>query len=84
MRHIKPEVVKPDGKRSGRGFSLEELKNAGLNPAEAKRLKLPVDKRRKTAHDQNVETIKAYAKKKKAKAKPKPKPKPQPKKKAKK
>jgi large subunit ribosomal protein L13e len=84
MHHIKPEVVKPDGKRSGRGFSLEELKNAGLNPAEAKRLKLPVDKRRKTAHDQNVETIKAYAKKKKAEAKPKPKPKPQPKKKAKK
>jgi large subunit ribosomal protein L13e len=84
MHHVKPEVVKPDGKRSGRGFSLEELKKAGLNPAEAKRLKLPVDKRRKTAHNQNVETIKAYAEKKKAKVKPKPKPKPQPKKKAKK
>jgi len=84
MHHVKPEVVKPDGKRSGRGFSLEELKKAGLNLAEAKRLKLPVDKRRKTAHDQNVETITAYVNKKKAEAKPEPKPKPQPKKKAKK
>jgi ribosomal protein L13E len=84
MHHVSPEVIKPDGKRSGKGFSLEELKKAGLNPAEAKRLKLPVDKRRKTAHAKNVEAIKAHAKKKKAVAKPKPKPKPQPKKKAKK
>jgi large subunit ribosomal protein L13e len=85
MHRIKPKILKPDGKqRGGRGFSLEELKKAGLNPAEAKRLEIPVDRRRKTTHDQNVETIKAYAEKKKAEAKPKPKPKPQPKKKAKK
>jgi ribosomal protein L13E len=87
MHHIKPKILKPDGKqRSGRGFSPEELKKAGIDSAEAKRLKLPVDRRRKTAHDQNVEAIKAYAEKKKAetKPKPKPKPKPQPKKKAKK
>jgi ribosomal protein L13E len=85
MHHIKPKILKPDGKqRSGRGFSREELKKAGLNTAEAKKLEIPVDKRRKTAHDQNVEIIKAYAGKEKAKAKPKPKPEPQPKKKAKK
>ena len=84
MHHIKPEILTPSGKqRSGKGFSLEELKKAGLNSAEAKRLKLPVDKRRKTAHDQNVKAIKAHMEKKKAKAKPKPKPKPQPKKKLK-
>ncbi len=83
MHHIKPKILKPNGKqRSGKGFSTEEIKKAGLNPAEAKRLEVPVDKRRKTAHDQNVEAIKAYAEKKKAEAKPKPKP--QPKKKAKK
>jgi len=83
MHHIKPMILKPDGKqRSGRGFSPEELEKAGLNPAEAKRLKIPVDKRRKTAHDQNVEAIKVYAEKKKAEAKPKQKL--QPKKKAKK
>jgi ribosomal protein L13E len=80
MHHIKPKVLKPDEKqRSGRGFSLEELKKAGLNPTQAKRLEIPVDRRRKTAHDQNVEAIKAYAEKKKAEAKPKPKPKPKPK-----
>jgi large subunit ribosomal protein L13e len=85
MHHIKPKIVKPDGKqRSGRGFSREELKKAGLNKAEAKKLEIPVDRRRKTAHDQNVEAIKAYVEKKKAETKPKPKPQPQPKKKAKK
>jgi ribosomal protein L13E len=85
MHHIKPKILKPDGKqRSGRGFSSEELKKAGLNPAEARRLELPVDRRRKTAHDQNVEAIKAYVEKKKAEAKPKQKPQPQLKKKAKK
>jgi large subunit ribosomal protein L13e len=85
MHHIKPKILKADRKqRSGRGFSAEELKKAGLNPAEAKKLEIPVDKRRKTAHDQNVETIKAYVEKKKAEAKPKPKMQPQNKKKAKK
>jgi large subunit ribosomal protein L13e len=85
MHHIKPKILKQDGKqRSGRGFSSEELKKAGLLPAEAKRLEMAVDRRRKTAHDQNVEAIKAYAEKKKAEAKPKPKPQPQAKKKTKK
>lgn len=84
MHHIKPKILKPGGKqRSGRGFSLEELKKAGLNPIQAKKLEIPVDSRRKTAHNQNVEAIKAYAETKKAEAKPKPKPKPQPKKKPK-
>jgi ribosomal protein L13E len=83
MHHIKPKINKKGGKqRGGRGFSREEIEKACLNPAEAKRLELPVDERRKTAHDQNVEAIKAYAEKKKAEAKPKQKP--QPKKKAKK
>jgi large subunit ribosomal protein L13e len=80
MHHVKPIVDKADGKqRSGRGFSLEELKKAGLNPAEAKRLKIPVDKRRKTAHDQNVKAVKAYAEKEKANVVAKPKRKAQPK-----
>jgi len=60
MHHIKPKLLKPDGKqRGGRGFSLEELKKADLNPTQAKRLKIPVDRRRKTVHDQNVDVIKA-------------------------
>jgi len=77
MHHIKPKIFKPDGKqRSGRGFSREELKKAGLNSTEAARLGLPADFRRKTAHDENVEAIKVYVEKAKAEAKPKPKPKP--------
>jgi ribosomal protein L13E len=84
MHHIKPKILKPNGKqRDGRGFSPDELKKAGLNPTEASRLGLPADLRRKTAHDENVEAIKAYVEKKKTKAKPKPKPKPKPKKKPK-
>jgi len=76
---MRPKILKPNGKqRSGRGFSSEELKKAGLNPSEASRIGLPADFRRKTAHDENVEVIKAYAEKKKAEAKPKPKPKPKP------
>ena len=76
MHHIKPKIRRTDGKeRNGRGFSLEELKKAGLNKAEAKKLELPIDKRRKTAHDQNVQKIKSYAKKKKPETKPKPQPK---------
>jgi ribosomal protein L13E len=80
MHHIKPQVTKKGGNtRNGKGFSPEELKKAGLNRAEAKRLKIPIDKRRKTTHEQNIKTIKAYAKKEKTKTKPKPKQKPQPK-----
>ena len=75
MHHIKPVILNSDGKqRSGRGFSTEELEKAGLNPAEAKRLEIPVDKRRKTVYDKNIEAIKVYAEKKRAEAKPKPKP----------
>jgi ribosomal protein L13E len=84
MHHIKPVIAKKGGKqRVGKGFSPEELGKAGLNPAEAKRLEIPVDKRRETVHDVNVEALKAYAAKMKAEAKPKPK-KPRPEKKAKK
>jgi ribosomal protein L13E len=79
MHHIEPKVIKADGKqRSGKGFSVEELKKAGLNRADAKRLEIPVDPRRKTAHDENVADLKIFAEKEKAKAKPKPKPKPKP------
>ena len=76
MHHIKPKIFKPDGKqRSGRGFSRDEIGKAGLISAEAARLELPVDFKRKTAHDENVEAIKVYVETQKAVAKPKPKPK---------
>ena len=75
MHHIKPQILKPDEKqRLGRGFSREELKKAGLNLQEARLIELPIDMRRRTAHDENVEAVKAYAAIEKAKRKPKPKP----------
>jgi large subunit ribosomal protein L13e len=44
--------------RVGRGFSLEELKQAGLTLHQAKRFEILVDKRRRTAHKENVEVLK--------------------------
>lgn len=75
MRSVKPEILKPDGKkRSGRGFSISELKKAGLEAAEAARLGIPVDMRRTTAHDENVDSVKAFAEVARTKVKHKPKP----------
>ena len=74
MHHIKPQIIKTNGKnREGRGFSREELKKAGINLQEAKAIELPIDMRRKTAHDINVEAIKEFAEQEKTKRKPKPK-----------
>lgn len=84
MHHVKPEVFKVDGRRSGRGFSLEELKQAGLDRADAKRFRIPVDGRRRTVHDRNVEAVRAFAEKVKAAEKPKRKPRAKSEKKAKK
>ncbi len=83
------QVKSPIGVRTrpGRGFSVEETKQAGLNITEARRMGLIIDLRRKTVHAENVESLKQYAKEMKAiavevskpKAKPKAKAKPEPK-----
>lgn len=66
MTTIKPTVFKRDGKqRHGRGFSKEELREAGSSLREALRLSIPVDSRRKTAHKKNVSTVKRFLKSKK-------------------
>jgi len=76
MHRINPSIEKSDGRqRSGKGFSLEEIKKAGLDQSEARKMKIPVDQRRKTAHDANVAELKAFKEKQQAEAKPKPKPK---------
>jgi len=69
MEHPKP-IVKPPalvkyGKvvkpwREGRGFSIGELKQAGLTVSEARKLGLRVDKRRKSVHEENVKSLKEY------------------------
>jgi len=52
-------VRKKNGKkRMGRGFSREELKKASINFSQALHIGLPVDVRRRTMHDENVELAK--------------------------
>jgi large subunit ribosomal protein L13e len=60
-RKIEAAVYSPKQRpqtRSGRGFSLIEIKEAKLTPHDAKRLKTVIDKRRKTTHPQNVQALK--------------------------
>ncbi|MCS7124377.1 MAG: ribosomal protein L13e [Candidatus Bathyarchaeota archaeon] len=59
MEALKPLVFKKGGKqRLGKGFSIDELKKVGLKPKQALKLGLPIDPRRKTVHEENVEKLK--------------------------
>ena len=61
MMSAKPKVFKKGGKqRCGKGFSGEELKKAGLSFKDALRLGIPIDSKRRTAHEENVEVIKSF------------------------
>jgi predicted flap endonuclease-1-like 5' DNA nuclease len=44
----------------GKGFSREELKEKGLSFKQALNMRIPIDVRRSTKHDENVETLKTY------------------------
>lgn len=44
--------------RAGRGFSLNELREAGMLIEVAKRLGLPIDRRRRSVREENVEALK--------------------------
>lgn len=59
-RRLRPTVFSPiyNKPREGRGFSLKELEEAGISPNIAKRLKIPIDRRRKSSHKENVEKLK--------------------------
>ena len=68
----RPVVFKRQRKRTlGRGFSSEELKKAESNLTEALKLHIAIDTKRKTAHDENVEALKALLKEKKVATEPK-------------
>ena len=43
--------------RVGRGYSLEELKKAGITLKEAKKLGIPVDTRRRSSHEDNIKRL---------------------------
>jgi len=61
---LTPYVLAPKtkSKRVGKGFSLGELEKAGLTEGEAKKLGIPVDSRRRTIYDWNVEALKEFLK----------------------
>ena len=62
MHHMKIVITKQNGKQSeGKGFSLNELAKAGLTKQDAKKIGVRLDIKRKSTHDENVETIKAHA-----------------------
>ncbi len=72
MAVMRPKVRRKSGKqRQGRGFSRDELKKAGTNLKDALRLKISVDSRRKTALEENVETVKTLLANRKTPPKPK-------------
>lgn len=68
MMVLKPKVFKKGRKqRLGKGFSREELRKIGISLKEALKLGIPVDSRRRTAHEENVKAIKGFLKDKKEK-----------------
>jgi large subunit ribosomal protein L13e len=70
MITAKPKVFRKAGKqRYGKGFSREELKRAGLSLKEALKFGIPVDSRRKTAHEENVKAVNTFLESKKAESK---------------
>lgn len=61
MHHIKATITKHNGKtKQSRGFSPNELKEAGLTKQDAKKIGIPLDVKRKTMHAANVATLKAH------------------------
>ena len=56
-RTIVARVMKSGSFRPGKGFSLGEIRNAGLDLREALKLGIPLDRRRKTIHDRNVKML---------------------------
>ena len=58
-------VAKKFGKtQKARGFSRGELREVGLDFAQALRLRLPIDMRRKTKRAENVKTLKQFLRRK--------------------
>jgi len=49
--------------RTGRGFSLNELRVAGITIDVAKRLGIPIDKRRRSSRKENIQMLKEFLQK---------------------
>lgn len=62
VRMVTPIITSAGKTREGRGFSIGELEETGLNPGEARHLGIPVDTRRGTVYDRNIEALKEWVK----------------------
>lgn len=60
VRNIDPIVQGANRWREGRGFSISEVKEAGISVFEARRIGIPVDTRRKTSFEENIDELKEY------------------------
>ncbi len=70
MERIEAKVLKPNKKqRVGKGFSSSELKKAGSSLSEGLKLHIPIDPKRKTVHEDNVEALKLFLKQRKTRVK---------------
>jgi len=47
-------------RRRGKGFSLGELRAVGLDSETARKIGLPIDKRRKSVHEENIKALKDF------------------------
>lgn len=59
-RLISPIVQSGEKWREGKGFSIEELKDVELTPAQGRSLGIPVDIRRTSKYEENVDALKEY------------------------
>jgi large subunit ribosomal protein L13e len=64
MHHITAIIIKQNGKQSTgkKGFSPNELKEAGVNKQQAKQIGIRVDVKRKSTHQANVDCLKVHIK----------------------
>jgi large subunit ribosomal protein L13e len=62
VRNINPLVPRKKKWREARGFSNIELKEAKISVFEARILGIPVDTRRRTSYQENIEYLKNYIK----------------------
>jgi large subunit ribosomal protein L13e len=60
VRMISPIVKRGSKVKTGKGFSIGEIEEAGLNVGEARHLGAPVDQRRSTSYPENVEALKDW------------------------
>lgn len=62
MQATKPTVRNGYIIRTGRGYSFDELKEAGVDPRVARKSGVPVDVWRRSKHPENVKQLKSISK----------------------